>query len=155
RSRDEVGPRRHRPPVERANADQLLPVGIGQRRTKSERLADEILLHREHLFQAEVVDRRAAVDLGAGNMAFLDAKRSKRLKTIGYDRELLAGLEQPFPNGVGMIRSAVDLVGTLARERQARDKDWNAIELSFFHPHERERGIAHVEIEDLCEKSAT
>ncbi len=70
--------------------------------------------------------RGAAVDLGAGHVALLDAERAERLQPVGLDRELLPGLEQLLPDGKRVVRPRIDLVGALAGEGEPRDEHLDA-----------------------------
>ena len=81
--------------------------------------ADEIAARLQHPFKTEIVRRGVAVELGAGHVTFLDAKRVQGVEPVRAEAEGLAGFEDRFPESERVHRWNRKLVGELAGERNA------------------------------------
>ena len=128
-----------RPIVERDQADQLQPVRRDQAFAVHHHRADEGLLLRQHPVEMQVARGGAAVDLGAGDMALLDAQRAQRLQPVGHHAERLAGLDQRFPDMGAVAGAAIDLERHLAGEGEAADHHRRAGDLAMHDAHEGQR----------------
>jgi hypothetical protein len=77
------------------------------------------------------------------------------LGAVGRDALVLAGGQQRLPDGEGVPRADVDLVGELAGEADAADARGDARDGRVAPGHERERVVAHVEVRrDAAEHGA-
>src|SRR5437660_4839364 len=97
-------------------------------------LANEIrLLLGNKPAETEILRRGAAVELRAGDVAFLDAQDAHGLETIGDDVVGRAGGEQRLPDRAAAIGGRVDLVGKLTREADAEDAHGRARDMPLAH----------------------
>jgi hypothetical protein len=84
-------------PESEIDADERPAGRIGQALAVEHGRADEGLLLRDQPVEMQVVRGGAAVDFGAGDVAFLDAQRAERLKAVGLDIVGFAGFHQRVP----------------------------------------------------------
>ena len=108
-------------PVERPQADERRTRGIGERGPRGHEAANEVLLGREQLAEAEIVRRGLAVQLAAGGMPFLDAQDAERLGAVRRDAEGSARFQDGAHQTVAEARRYADLVSQLAGEGEAVD----------------------------------
>ena len=80
-----------------------------------------------HALEAEVLGGGTAVELGTGDVAFLDAHRAQRLGAVNADVHFLAGFEQVEPCLFTVVGRNVDFVGEFTRERNAEQACRNII----------------------------
>src|SRR5262245_51963629 len=100
--------------VDGLHPDDDRPSRVDKGRTLRQYLADAILVSRDHACQPKVARRYMTGDLGAADMALLDAEHVERLRTIGGDVELGAGLHQRADRCVAVARRHCNLVSHLA-----------------------------------------
>src|SRR5690606_9524730 len=77
----------------------------------AERAADEGFLWRGQFAQAGIVDRHAAVELGAGHMTLFNTERAQCLNTVEAATELLRHRPEQVHHCLAMIGGDIKFIG--------------------------------------------
>src|SRR5258708_34381817 len=97
-----------------------MTLRIGEPRPLQAAPADEVgFLAADEAAEAEGLGCRGAVELGTGDMAFLDAHDAHRLGAVGGDAGILPDRHDPLPDRPSVTGGPVDPIGALAPERAA------------------------------------
>jgi len=109
--------------IDRLDADERRPIGIGQTRSFGQYAADEILLLGHHAAEPKIGGGRRAVQLVARDMTLFDAHHTERLGSVRRDIERFTRAHDRPDHRISVAGRHGKLVGQLAGEGNTEHPD--------------------------------